>query len=282
MRFAESAFKDHRPKAAGIDEQVGLEPAPVLGAKRGNAAVRRHLDLGNARVEVGHAACRCDLAQEATDEHGVEMVAVADVEREARVGEGCAPLVRQAAGDEETVGVRGHVDAVAAEVGVGEEVADRVRVEIGGEGVEVALVPRAIGPAFEPDADLIGGVAPRHPFGLRNAEAVEEGLELGGRTFTDADDPDLARFDQRDLGSAPPPAIVEQTGRHPPGGPAAKDADAAGDGHQRGAIRMAKPPPGAMRRSRRSPLRTRRVSRTRSLPLEPASAVGPSRQMVAT
>ena len=60
---------------------------------------------------------------------------------------------------------------------VAEQVIARVHVESGRERVKVALETRALGPAFEPDADLIGRVAGRHPFRLGNADLVEEPAE---------------------------------------------------------------------------------------------------------
>src|SRR5437763_14842043 len=97
--------------------------------------------------------------------------------------------------------MRGNVAARSSCMRRIEELALGKGVEIGRERVEVTFVARLVGPAGEFDARFVGSVAARHPLRLGDAELIEEGLELRRRAFTDSDDSDRRRFDQRDAGA---------------------------------------------------------------------------------
>ena len=155
-----------------------------------------------------------------------------------------------------------------------------------GERVEIALEARPFTPTGEADAELVGGVAGRHPLRLGDAEMIEHRLELRGRAFAYADNADFRAFDDGDLAAAITPAVMQQASGDPPGA-----ASAENDYVRRrvlahsplSAISMTKPPARAMCTSSVSPCRTV-TSRTfiawRSSPMP--SAPSPSSQMVAT
>ena len=225
VRLAKRAFDDHRAKAAGVDEQVCAETAAIVGDERLDVPPGGQRDLGDCRVEVGHAAASRNLAQVSADEVRVEMIAVAGEEGEIRRGQRCEAIAGEQGGDVEAVGVRDDVMSVAAGVCVEDELQGGVAIELGRERVEITLEPGTVGPAFERDPGLVGGVAARHPFGLGDPEIVEKGLELRSRPLPYPDDADVARFDQGNLGPVRPPMMLEQASRHPPGGSPAKDGD---------------------------------------------------------
>ena len=227
---------------------------------------------------MNHPARARDLAQILPDQHRVKMIAIAAVEREVGRCQRRPALVGQAGRNEEAIGMRGNIDPVPPRPRIGEQIARSMNVEVAWERVEIALEPGHVGPAVERNPDLVRGVAARHPFGFGDPDLVEECLQLRGRSLADADDPDVARFDQRHLGPDRAPALLEQARRHPARRAAAKDANSSRARHrQRAAMRMAKPPPGAMCTASVSPRFTVRVSTNISLPLAPNSAVGPSR-----
>ena len=206
------------------------------------------------------------------------MIAIAGLEREIGCGQRGQAAFGEQAGHEETVGMRGDVGAVATKPGIAHQIGRGVPVEIAREGVKIMLEAGLVGPSVKRNADLVGGVAARHPVGFGDPQAVEELLQLRGRSFAHPDDSDVGGFDQGDRRPARSPGLLHQTGRHPAGGAAAQDADA---GRRRSAHRAvsatANPPPATMRTSIRSPRRTVRRSTIMSLPLGPISAVGPSR-----
>ena len=278
MRFVQGTFNDHCSKTARVDEQIGVEALPVLAHQSSDIAAVGHHDRSDFGVDVNHPARRCDLAQILPDQHGVEMIAIAAIEREVGRCQRRSALIRQPSRNEKEIGMRGSIDTVPPQPRIGKQIAGGMNVEVAWERVEISFEPGHVRPAVERDPDLVRCVATRHPFGLGDPDLVEECLELRGRSLADADDPDVARFDQRHLGPDCTPALLEQASRHPARRAAAKDANSSRARHrQRAAMRMAKPPPGAMCTASVSPRFTIRVSTTISLPLAPNSAVGPSR-----
>lgn len=169
------------------------------------------------------------VPQEFPDEPGIEVVAVFDVEREVLVGLGALPVLQEPRAEKEPVRVRVHVHALAAREGVEVEGRDRVLVELRGEGVEVALVTRARGLVGEGNAVLVGRVARRHPFGLVDADLVEENLEPRRRTLAHADRAAVRRLDQRDLHTAVAPGIDHGIGGNPAGRATTENNDALFD-----------------------------------------------------
>src|SRR3954452_8410815 len=121
--------------------------------------------------------------------------------------------------------MRGNVAARSPRMRRIEELALGEGVDVSRERVKVAFVARLVGPAGEFDAGFVGGVAARHPLRLGDAEFIEEGLELRRRAFTNPDDSDRGRFDQRDAGALLAPVTVEQISGHPTCGPAAENDD---------------------------------------------------------
>ncbi len=152
--------------------------------------------------------------QEGADLVRVEMIAVSDVKGKVGGGLGSASSLGKARREQEVVGMGIDVAAGAARAGVVEKGRGGVDVERGREGVEIAL---------EADAELVGRVAGRHPFGLGKAELIEEMLELWRRSFADPDDADLRAFHQRYPRLRP--AVRDQTRGHPARRAAAKDDD---------------------------------------------------------
>src|SRR6266851_7383511 len=92
--------------------------------------------------EISDAAFQRFLVQELTQQHGIEVVAVPDVEREVLGGFRREMLVRKPRGDEEAVRMRMHVGSVDARVGVVHELSHGQVVEHGGEWMKVSLETR--------------------------------------------------------------------------------------------------------------------------------------------
>ena len=278
MPSAKRGLGNHSSKAAGVDEQIGLEPAAIIGDQRGDIARRRKLDRGDQCVDMNYSPGSGDFPQIAPDQHRIEMIAVAGLERKIGGLQRRQATFGEQAGHEETVGMRGDIGTVATKPGVAHQVGRGVPVEIAREGVKIMLEARLVGPSVKRNADLVGGVAARHPVGFGDPQAIEELLQLRGRPLAYPDDPDVGGFNQGNRGPSRSPGLLHQTGRHPAGGAAAQDADA---GRRRSAHRAisatANPPPATMRTSIRSSRRTVRRSTIMSLPLDPISAVGPSR-----
>ncbi len=112
------------------------------------------------------------------------------------------------------------------------ELSHREVVEHRRERVEVALEPFLGRPSVERDPALVGCVAGRHPFGLLDAQAVEEPAEPRGRALADADDPDGRRLEHLDLDALPEERMGEDHRRHPPCGSAPDDHDLADRGRE--------------------------------------------------
>ena len=83
-------------------------------------------------------------------------------------------------------------------------------------------------PVDELDGQLVGGVAARHPFGLVEAEEVEEELDGAEGRLADAHGLDVGRLDQSDVHSRQ--RLLQVRRRHPPRRPAPHDHDALSHG----------------------------------------------------
>ena len=279
MPPAQRGLGDDRAEAAGVDEQVGLEPAAVVGHQRGDIARPGKLDRRDPRVDVRHAPRGRDLAQIAPDQHRIEMIAVAGLERKIGRGQRRQPALGKPVGHEEAVGMRGHVGAVATEPGIAHQVGRGVAVEVAREGVEIALEARLVGPAVERDPDLVGGVAARHPLASaipsRSKKCFSCGVEPSPTPMIPMSADSISV-----TGPARSPGLLQQAGRHPSGGAAAKDARSRGG---RRPVHLAvnataNPPPPTIRTSMRvaAPHRPA-LDRPCPCPSRPLSAVGPSR-----
>ena len=86
-------------------------------------------------------------------------------------------------------------------------------VELGVKRMEVAFETEAFRPAVEADAHLVGCVAFRHPFRLREPKRVEKRFKLRRRAFANAYDPDIRGFDHSD--SILRPMLRDEAGGHP-------------------------------------------------------------------
>ena len=177
----------------------------------------RDFDVRYAPGEVPDAAGERVGAEDVADLVRVEMVAVADAEREIGRCDRRLMCRGEAGVEEEAVGMRRHVRAEPPCLRAGGEGGLGVEVDLAGEGVEVG--GRIVGPAVEGDAGLVGGVGGRHPFGFGDAEGVEQRLQLRRAAFADADDADVGGFDDGDGGARPCPG--EQACGHPAGRAAA-------------------------------------------------------------
>ena len=69
VRLAKRALDDRCAKAAGVDEQVGLEAAAVLGDQCRDITILAELDVCDAGVDMPDAPRGGDLAQEAAEQH---------------------------------------------------------------------------------------------------------------------------------------------------------------------------------------------------------------------
>ena len=256
---AQRAFRDQRAKARAVDEQVARDSLPALADQRGDVAAVGKLDLGHLCLAVDDAARRRPVAQEGAELVGVEVVAVAGREGETGGGVRALALARQPRGEEPVVGQRRHIEPAPRQHGVVGEAGFGVQVHRAGERVEVACEPRPLAPAGKADAELEGGVAGRHPFGLGDAEMVEQCLQLRGRALAHADDADLRAFNDGDRSA---PAMVQQAGGDPARAAAAQHDDGGWfpSAHRTGCNRMASPPPGARWKVCSSPARTSKLS----------------------
>ena len=177
-------------EARAVDEQVAADGGTLPSAQRGDGAMLIEVGLSDMRREMADAALQRLFVQELTQQHGIEVIAVPDVEREVLGGLRCKMLGGEPRRDEEAVRMRVHVGAVDARIGVVHELRHGQVVEHGRERMKVALEARLGRPAVEGDAALVGGVALGHPFGFFYSQAVEEAAQPGRRTLADADDAD--------------------------------------------------------------------------------------------
>src|SRR5882757_4214079 len=95
---------------------------------------------------------QCLFVEELTEQYGIEMVAVPNIERKIFGGLGCQVSTRQARCDEESVRMRMHVGAIDPGVGVVHELRHGQIVEHGGERVKIALEAGLGRPLVESDA----------------------------------------------------------------------------------------------------------------------------------
>src|SRR5438874_9547261 len=186
-------------EAAAVDEEVRRYRLALLRADRGEVAVGVEVRVRHMAALVAHAAIDRFAVQELPEQHGVEVIAVPDIEGEALARLRGATLGGQARSDEVAVRMRLEIGAVDARLDVVDELLHRQVVQHRGEGVEVAPEPRLGRPAVEADAAVVGRVAGGHPLRLLEPQAVEEAAEPRGRALTNADDSDRGGLQQRDL-----------------------------------------------------------------------------------
>ena len=154
------------------------------------------------------------------------MVAITHLEREVRRGNRGEALLCEFPLDEKLARVAVEVDALAAQETVVEKGRHDQLVGLAQERVEILLEARPGGPAAERNADLVRGVAARHPVALLGADELEELLQRRRRALAHADDADVGRFDQRDVDVLVAPVQGKQVGGDPAGGAAAENDNA--------------------------------------------------------
>ena len=271
-------LREDRAEAGAIDEDVALDPCPVLAEERGDLGLGILLHIGHPEGPVQYAAFGRPVAQEVPQLVRIEVVAVTWHEGEVVPRVRAPVFFRQDLGEKPVVGMGGHIETPPAKLAIMHETRFCMQVDGPREGMEIALETRPLAPAGKADTQLVGGIARGHPVGLVDAEMVEESFQLRSRSLSDTDYPDFGAFDDGDLSAARMPAVVQQAGGDP--------ARAAPTQHYHvwrfpfchpsiGTSRTAKPPPGAMRRSRRSVAVRSRCSMTIS------KRVGPSKCAVA-
>ncbi len=214
-----------RGEAGAVDEEVGVERVAALELERRDVAALVQLGRVHVARHVHDAALQRLLVQEGPEQAGIEVVAVADVEREMARRLRCLAAHGEPLRQEEAIGMRMHVGIVQARVDVAQELRHRQVVQRRRERMEVALEARTRRPAIERDAALVGRVAGRHPLGLRDAQALEERAQPGCRALAHADDADHRRLQHRHLQSLAELRVGQQQRRHPARGAAADDGD---------------------------------------------------------
>ena len=216
MPCAQGLFGDHRAKAGAVDEDVAGDTIPAFAQQRCHIAIGVKLDFRNLALQVLDPACSRPVTQERAQLVSIEMVAVA--RREGEVFRRMRPfaVLGQFRREEPVVGMRRNVETAPRQGAVPDKARFGVQVDGTRERVEIAVEPAALAPARKADAELVGGVAGRHPFGLGNAEVVEHGLQLRCRAFAHADDADLRTFDDGDFPAPRAPLVMQQAGGNPP------------------------------------------------------------------
>src|SRR3984893_1983127 len=137
--------------------------------------------VSHMRSKISDAALERLLVQELTQQHGIEVVAVPDIEWKVLGRLRCKMPGCKPRRDEEAVRMRMHVGAVDARVGVVHELRHGQVVEHGGKRMKVSLETRFGRPSVESDATLIRRVTLGHPFGFLYPQAVEEAAKPGRR-----------------------------------------------------------------------------------------------------
>ncbi len=224
-RRAQRLADQQRCETSAVDEEVGCQRFIAFESQAGDLAMFVLQYRLHVARHVVHSAFERLAVQERPQQSGVEVVAVGDVERKAALGLGSPAFVRQPAGNEEPVGVGMDVGAVQSCMHVLHELGHGQVVEHRRERMEIALEPRPGRPAIESDARLVGGVAPRHPFGFLDTQAFEEATQPWRGAFADPDGADLGGFDHRYLQAPPVGRVRQQQRGHPTRGAAADDAD---------------------------------------------------------
>ena len=249
---AEGLLRYQRAETRTIDEDVPFDAFAAFAEQCSYIAVCSKLYFVYTNRLVPYTQLYSPVAQECAKLVSVEMVAIARREGEILSGMRCFTCICERLGDEPVIGVGRYIDPPAGQHAVVQEARLAVQVGRRREGVEVACETGPLAPAGEADAELVCRITGRHPFGLLDAEMVEEGFELRRRSLTDADDADLGAFDNGHRSAACPPLVMEQGGGNPAGAAAAEDDDAGRGGSAHppvGISLIAKPPPGAMRKS---------------------------------
>ena len=105
-------------------------------------------------------------------------------------------MLREVIRDEKRIRVGVDVVVFAPHRDILRERADRGIVADRKKRVVITPVTLARGPRGKSNAAFIRCVACRHPFGLRDPDAIEEFVHLRGRALADPNDADIARFEQ--------------------------------------------------------------------------------------
>ncbi len=237
-------------KARAVDEKIRCQALALPRADRCDRTLLIEVCTRHVGHYVMHAALDRLAAQELPEQHGIEVIAVPDVEREVFGRLRRQRAGRQASSDEEAVRVRVHRRAVHARIDVVHELSHRQVVEHRCERVEIAVESGLGRPTRECDAALIGGMTFRHPLRLFDTEAVEEPAQPGSRAFADANRRHGGRLHERHFHSKRNEGARQRQRRHPAGRSAAHDEHTSDLGRQRRCTRR--------RRGHRAVIQSRR------------------------
>ena len=153
------------------------------------------------------------------------MIAVVHVEGEIRRSNGRQSLPGKLPCQEELARVSVKIDSLAAQETVVKKSGDREFVRLTKERMKVFIESGLGGPVPECDAHLVGRVAALHPVFFGNADDFQEGFEWRCGAFTDTDNADIRRFNQRDVETLVCPMRRNQVRSYPAGGSTAQDHD---------------------------------------------------------
>ena len=216
------------PLARAIHEQVAGQPLPRRQHDGSNAAVGRGLDSLNIAGDVldTEPGDRM-LMQQARELAGVEVIAVVDVE----CVFGSRGLLRRQPGRDDRC-LRRHEIGKGARAFRGQPVLGQVQRRVlrrQAEGVHILGIVTLPGPAGEPRTLLETRLAVADEFSLGQADLLQRQAHRRPGSLADADDRNVRRFDEDDLGRMGRLAVLgsDQAGSDPPGRTASDDNDLA-------------------------------------------------------
>ena len=212
-------------KAGTVDEQVRLQHAPVLQRHALDKAVVRPLGhIDDLALDPLHAASLTDLAEVAAVKDGIEMIGGEQaVQRRARVGGAFSrPALQRGLGAHRIGGQIVCQTTLAQHQPALWEIRQGRPASIGAERMEVTVALAA--PVNELDGQFDRGLGLAHEFGLVEPDhGVEIANGRHGR-LAHANDADLGRLDQPDLGVRSD-GTLQRRRRHPAGSAPADDQD---------------------------------------------------------